>query len=152
VACPGCWTAAGCDAARRLGLYFLLALGQGVQGVGVPVMADALERAVHHSIVCVDVEGFGARHRTRADLGAIRHGLYQGLQLAFTRSGVDWDDCYREDRGDGVLILVPPQVPKAVLAAGIPGGLAAAVRAHNEVHDRNAWMRLRLLGRGSRAG
>ena len=65
------------------------------------------------------MEGFGARHRTRADLGAIRHGLYQGLQLAFTRSGVDWDDCYREDRGDGVLILVPPQVPKAVLAAGI---------------------------------
>jgi tetratricopeptide (TPR) repeat protein len=114
----------------------------------VLVMADALEPAVHCSIVCVDVEGFGARRRTRADQGAIRHGLYQALQAAFTRSGAGWDDCYREDRGDGVLILVPPQVPKAVLAAGVPGALAAAVRAHNQLHGPDARMRLRLVLHG----
>jgi tetratricopeptide (TPR) repeat protein len=114
----------------------------------VPVVADVLELAVHHSIIVVDVEGFGARHRTRADQGAIRHGLYQALQSAFTRSQVSWDDCYHEDRGDGVLILVPPQVPKATLAAGVPGELAAAVDAHNEVHDPNARMRLRLALHG----
>jgi tetratricopeptide (TPR) repeat protein len=114
----------------------------------VLVMADVLEPAVHHSIVLVDVEGFGARHRTRADQGAIRHGLYQALELAFTRSGVGWDGCYREDRGDGVLILVPPQVPKTVLAAGVPGELAAAVRAHNQGHGRDARMRLRLALHG----
>jgi hypothetical protein len=111
-------------------------------------MADVLEHAVHHSIVLVDVEGFGVRHRTRAHQGAIRHGLYQALQLAFTRSRIGWDDCYREDRGDGVLILVPAQVPKTVLATGVPGELAAAVRAHNQVHDRNARMRLRLALHG----
>jgi tetratricopeptide (TPR) repeat protein len=114
----------------------------------VLVMADVLEPAVHHSIVLVDVEGFGARHRTRADQGAIRHGLYQALQLAFTRSRVGWDGCYREDRGDGVLILVPPQVPKTVLAAGVPGELATAVRAHNQGHGRDARMRLRLALHG----
>ena len=111
-------------------------------------MADVPGPAVHHSIVLVDVEGFGARHRTRADQGAIRHGLYQALQLAFTRSRVGWDECYREDRGDGVLILVPPQVPKAVLAAGVPGKLAAAVRAHNQGHGPDARMRLRLALHG----
>ena len=111
-------------------------------------MADVPGPAVHHSIVLVDVEGFGARHRTRADQGAIRHGLYQALQLAFTRSRVGWDECYREDRGDGVLILVPPQVPKAVLAAGVPGELAAAVRAHNQGHGPDARMRLRLALHG----
>jgi hypothetical protein len=59
---------------------------------------------------------------------------------------VDWDDCYHEDRGDGVLILMPPQVPKAALAAGVPAELAAAVHAHNQAHDRNAriWLRLAL--------
>jgi hypothetical protein len=107
-------------------------------------MAHVLEPAVHHSIILVDVEGFGARHRTRQDQGAIRHGLYQALQLAFSRSRICWDDCYHEDRGDGVLILVPPQVPKTVLAAGVPGELAAAVHSHNQVHDPNARMRLRL--------
>jgi tetratricopeptide (TPR) repeat protein len=114
----------------------------------VLVMADVPGHAVHHSIVLVDVEGFGARHRTRADQGAIRHGLYQALELAFTRSGVGWDGCYREDRGDGVLILVPPQVPKTVLAAGVPGELAAAVRAHNQGHGRDARMRLRVALHG----
>jgi tetratricopeptide (TPR) repeat protein len=114
----------------------------------VLVMADVPGPAVHRSIVLVDVEGFGARHRTRADQGAIRHGLYQALQLAFTRSGVGWDGCYREDRGDGVLILVPPQVPKTVLAAGVPGELAAAVRAHNRGHGRDARLRLRLALHG----
>jgi len=112
------------------------------------MMADVLEPAMHHCIVVVDVEGFGARHRTRADQGAIRHGLYQALQLAFMRSGVGWDDCYHEDRGDGVLILVPPQVPKVMLAAGVPGELAAAIHAHNQAHDTNARIRLRLALHG----
>ncbi len=79
-----------------------------------------------------------------AEIRALRRGLYQALQLAFSRARIRWDDCYREDRGDGVLILVPPQVPKTVLAAGVPGELAAAVRAHNQVHGRNAQMRLRV--------
>lgn len=111
-------------------------------------MTDVLEPAVHHSVVLADVEGFGAQHRTRGDQGAIRRGLYQALQLAFSRARICWDDCYHEDRGDGVLILVPPQVPKTVLAAGVPGELAAAVRAHNQVHGRNAQMRLRLALHG----
>ena len=32
-----------------------------------------------------------------------------------------------EDRGDGALILVPPEVPKTHLATGLPAMLAAAV-------------------------
>jgi tetratricopeptide (TPR) repeat protein len=111
-------------------------------------MAGVLGPSVHYSIVLVDVEGFGSRLRTRTDQAAIRHGLYQALELAFTRSGVGWDGCYREDRGDGVLILVPPQVPKSVLAAGVPGELSVAVRAHNQVHDPDARMRLRLALHG----
>jgi tetratricopeptide (TPR) repeat protein len=111
-------------------------------------MVDVLEPAVHRSIVCVDVEGFGARHRTRPDQGAVRHGLYQALRSAFERSGIGWEQCYHEDRGDGALILVGPQVPKAVLAAGVPGELAAAVRAHNQGCGPGARMRLRLALHG----
>jgi hypothetical protein len=39
-------------------------------------------------------------------------------------------------------------VPKSVLAAGVPGELAVAVRAHNQVHDLDARMRLRLALHG----
>jgi hypothetical protein len=99
---------------------------------------------VHRNVVYVDVEGFGARHRTRPDQVAVRHGLYQALRSAFARAGIGWEGCYREDRGDGALILVAPEVPKAVLAAGVPSELAAAVRAHNQDCAPGARMRLAL--------
>jgi hypothetical protein len=60
-------------------------------------MADVLKPAVHHSIVLVDVEGFGTR-RTQAEQAAVRQGLYQALEQAFSRSGIGWDGG-RVDRG-----------------------------------------------------
>ena len=47
----------------------------------------------------------------------MRSGLYGSLRAAFVRSGIPWDLCYHEDRGDGVLILVPPEVPKSRLGS-----------------------------------
>ena len=91
--------------------------------------AAVLRPAAHRAIVCVDVEGFGDQRRTTADQVAVREGLYGALGGAFARSGVRWADCYREDRGDGVLVLVPPQVPKAVLVTRVPLELAAALPA-----------------------
>src|ERR1700733_1683734 len=86
------WTAVGGATQRARAVR--LAPQVRVRGL---MMVDVLEPTMHHSIVLVDVERFGARHRTRADQGAIRHGLYQALQLAFSRSRIGWDDCYRED-------------------------------------------------------
>jgi hypothetical protein len=93
--------------------------------------AAVLPLAAHRAIVCVDVEGFGDQRRTIADQVAVREGLYCALGGAFAKSGVRWADCYREDRGDGVLVLVPPQVPKAVLVTRVPLELAAALARHN---------------------
>ena len=98
--------------------------------------------AVHRAIVCVDVEGFAGRPNPH-QLG-VRGGLYRSMQRAFARSGVRWRDCYSEDRGDGLLILVPPRLPKNVLAARLPGELAAALAAHNRAHEREARIRLRM--------
>lgn len=100
--------------------------------------------AVHRSIVCVDVERFTDRDRTRPHQLAVREGMYRALRTAFTGAGIPWQDCYREDRGDGALILVPPQVPKALLSSAVAASLAAALTAHNQAHDRPARIRLRL--------
>ena len=100
--------------------------------------------ALHRAIICVDVEGFGDRRRTRPDQLAVRAGMYQSLRAAFDGLGVSWQHCYHEDRGDGVLILVPSEVPKHVLVTGVPQRLAAALVEHNQAHRREARIRLRL--------
>ena len=90
--------------------------------------------AVHRTIVVVDVEGFGDQRRTNRDQVAVRDGLYRALRDAFGRAGIAWEDCGREDRGDGVFVLVPAEVPKGLLAESLPSALVAALRAHNGAH------------------
>ncbi|WP_157433218.1 hypothetical protein [Actinomadura rifamycini] len=100
--------------------------------------------AVHRSIVCVDVEGYGHRSRTDWDRLAVRRGMYAALQRAFTESGVPWNSCYYEDRGDGAMILVPPGVPKERLAARLPDALATPLVRHNCTAVTGAHIRLRV--------
>ena len=106
---------------------------------------SGLSPAVHRAIVCVDVEGFGDR---RPEPTQIRLRLAMAstarLATAFARSEMSWEDCYHEDRGDGALILISPDVPKAFLVADFPRKLAAALREHNRAHGRQERIRLRL--------
>jgi class 3 adenylate cyclase len=99
---------------------------------------------MHRAIVYVDVEGFASPERTNADQSAVRGGLYHALEEAFTASGVPWHECYHEDRGDGALILVPPEVPKHILVTDVPSALAVALSEHNRTHHRQAHIRLRM--------
>jgi len=100
--------------------------------------------AVHRSIVVVDVEGFGDQRRTDAHQVAVRDGLYGVMRAAFGRAGISWDDCGREDRGDGVFVLVPAEVPKGLLVESLPPALVAALQAHNEAHLGPERIRLRM--------
>ena len=92
----------------------------------------------------VDVERFGDPARTNLNQLAIREGLYEALPEAFAESGIGWDSCVSEDRGDGALILVPPEVPKTRLVTSLPGVLAAAVSRHNAGCSVPERMRLRV--------
>lgn len=100
--------------------------------------------AVHRAILCVDVEGFGDRRRTNLHQVAVRDGLYRSLHDVFNRSRVEWNSCHHEDRGDGILVLVPPNIPKSLLVRKIPRELAANLYEHNLTHDINAQIRLRM--------
>lgn len=102
-----------------------------------------LAPAMHRTILAVDVEGFGDRRRTNPHQLAVRQALYQALHRAFTRSRVGWDDCYHEDRGDGVLVLIPPSIPKYLLVTCVPEELAAALSEHNRTRAAEASVRLR---------
>lgn len=100
--------------------------------------------AVHRSIVCVDVEGYGHHGRTNQDRVAVREAMYGALRRAFADSGAPLDSCYGEDRGDGAMILVPPDVPKERLAANLPHALVAPLVRHNCTTAPGARVRLRV--------
>jgi tetratricopeptide (TPR) repeat protein len=98
---------------------------------------------VHRAIVAFDVEGFSSR--TDLHQGAARRNLYESLQQGFTEAGIPWDACdTSQDRGDGVLVLVPPDIDHVCLVDQLPHRLAAAVRRNNAIYAAEAHIRLRM--------
>jgi class 3 adenylate cyclase len=100
--------------------------------------------AVHRSVLVVDVEGYGQEWRTTPHRLAVRDGLDRALRRAFDDTGLPWADCRVDDTGDGAFVLVPPQVPKALLIESLPYALADAVRQHNKAQPPEACIRLRM--------
>lgn len=106
----------------------------------------------HQTIVVVDVAGYTAPARTAAHQRVVRDGMYQALKAAFTESGVNLETCHTEDRGDGVLILVPPEVGPIRLADALPNRLVAELRRHNAVHSAGAGIQLRMALHAGQVG
>jgi hypothetical protein len=98
----------------------------------------------HHTILAVDIEGFGDWRRTIPHQLAVRNGMYHILRQAFGVARIPWAACYREDRGDGVILLSPAQLPKAPFVESLPYALVAGLRQHNSAHPPEARMRLRM--------
>ncbi len=99
---------------------------------------------VHRTVLVVDVEGFTDRCRTNAHQVIVRDGLYRALRQAFRAAGIEWDAGHAEDRGDGVLFLALPEVPKTRFVDALPGELAEALRTHNDGRNREERIRLRM--------
>ncbi|MGD0555610.1 MAG: cyclic nucleotide-binding domain-containing protein [Streptosporangiaceae bacterium] len=96
------------------------------------------------TIFFADVASFGSRGRIDPDRRAIRDALYAMLRDAFDSSGVGWCDCHHEDRGDGVLVIVPPGTPTSLLVDPLTGRLAGSLAAYNKHADGSARMQLRV--------
>jgi tetratricopeptide (TPR) repeat protein len=103
-----------------------------------------LPAAVHRTVLVVDVSAFGDRRRTNFHQLAVRRGLYGVLKQAFAGAGVPWSDCDHEDRGDGVLVIIPAAVAKSLLVEALPARLVTALREHNASHPHEEHIRLRL--------
>jgi hypothetical protein len=83
------------------------------------------------SIFMVDIAAFSGRGRTDQDRGAVRDAMYAILRDAFANSAVPWQECHREDRGDGVLIIVPPSIPTSSVADPLLARLSSALKQYN---------------------
>lgn len=96
------------------------------------------------SIFLADITAFGQPSRNDKDRQSLRASMYAILEGAFESSGISWQTCYREDRGDGVLVIVPPTIPTSMLIAPLPNDLATALAAHNEQATDTVRMQLRI--------
>ncbi|GAA4533437.1 hypothetical protein [Amycolatopsis samaneae] len=112
------------------------------------VGAERLERVrtttAHCTIVTVDIEGFGRYSRNNTNMVRVRHGLYLAMRHAFDTAGIVWESCRREDRGDGILVLAPADIPKTLFADHLPDTLLDALAGHNRIHPGEEQIRLRL--------
>jgi len=99
---------------------------------------------VHRAILIVDVEKFGDHARTNAHQLAVRHAMYKALRRSFAKARISWADCTTEDRGDGVLVLVPADVPKSWLVTKVVTRLADVLVHHNAACSPQTRIRLRV--------
>jgi hypothetical protein len=105
---------------------------------------DPVRVAVHRTMVVVDVERFSDHRRTNPNRLVVRQALYRAVDAAFTDIGVDWTPWQRQDRGDGILVFVPPEVAKSLLVERLPIALAARLDEHNGTHEPSESIRLRV--------
>jgi tetratricopeptide (TPR) repeat protein len=97
--------------------------------------------ATHRAILAIDIASFSAR--TNVAQLAMRTALYDVVKHSMADADLSLGSCAVEDRGDGMLVLIPPEVPKIRLIK-VVDELAAALKTHNAAGSPDQRMRLRL--------
>jgi hypothetical protein len=90
-------------------------------------------------MVGFDVEGYAKQ--TDPERVAVRQAAFRVLDEAFHDAGIDRRSCDVQDRGDGILFLVPADVPKTQLLNRLPGSLVHHLNEHNRGRARRLRMR-----------
>lgn len=102
-------------------------------------------RSLQCSVLAFDIVEFGDRRRDDDVQLHVRAALYRLLQTAFDAVGVPWRACHREDRGDGVLIVVPALISTEPLVSPLADFVRAGLRRHNKLSSEAAQIRLRMV-------
>jgi hypothetical protein len=98
------------------------------------------------ALIAVDIAGFTRPDRDDDVRMFMREELYRILERAFDGSGISWTTCFREDRGDGVLVVVPPSIAATGIIDPLPERLRSLIRRHNHVSCAAANFQLRVAG------
>ncbi len=96
------------------------------------------------AVVFTDVAGFSDPLRNDSDRDVVRAALYEILRGAFGASGVPWAACYREDRGDGAVIVVPPAISTLRVVDPLAAELAGRLRQYNRRASEVVRIQLRV--------
>ncbi|WP_067475074.1 cyclic nucleotide-binding domain-containing protein [Actinomadura hibisca] len=101
----------------------------------VPSPAGSPERPTWAGQMCTilftDIVGFSGLHRRDDDRLRVRRVMYDLLREALEGSAVPWPALHREDRGDGALLVAPPEIPTRAVTDPMLTRLAEGLRRHN---------------------
>lgn len=95
------------------------------------------------SLVAADVVDFGRRKNLQVQI-YLRDSLYILIETALMKSGATLLRCYSEDRGDGLVVAVPPDIATDKLIHPFVEYLRAGLRLHNLVSSELGQLRLRM--------
>jgi Ca-activated chloride channel homolog len=106
---------------------------------------DAREASPQHrTILITDIEGSNRPDRDDRDRRHLRDALYRLLDEALRAAGVRRRRTSTHDLGDGCLILLRPEVPKALVLRAVSLELPRRLRAHNRQAAGRLRIRLRV--------
>jgi hypothetical protein len=98
---------------------------------------------VFRPIFGVDVMKFTHPSRDDDVQAVVREALYRVLKEAWESAGHSWTGAIREDRGDGILLIAPPDEPLITLIDPLLESIRARLRRHNKLSSKAAAIRLR---------
>jgi hypothetical protein len=96
------------------------------------------------AMVATDIAGYSSPARDEETRLHLRAALYKVLHESLSGAGIPWEDCHHEDQGDGVLVVIPPEVAALSLIDPFPVRLRYMIRRHNRMSSEAARMRLRV--------
>lgn len=99
--------------------------------------------SLHCVMLAVDVARFAGRGTDDEAQRIVRRVMYEALSRAVDDTRIGWRDCLHEDRGDGVLVIVPRGIASAAVVDGLPLRLKAELRRYNRTAGAGAELRLR---------
>lgn len=73
-----------------------------------------------------------------------RSTMYQVIQEAARAAGLNWDDCEREDRGDGFFLLAPPSYSVHSLVIALAPEISKRLSQINDAVPTKQHLRLRM--------
>ncbi|MEU5883341.1 hypothetical protein [Spirillospora sp. NPDC047279] len=92
----------------------------------------------------VDIVSFGAPQRDEGIQRRLRQVMYTAMQDTFAITCLPWAEAHKEDRGDGIMIVLPPDVHSFLLLDPLAHHLNAVLRRHNMILSEAARLRLRV--------
>jgi class 3 adenylate cyclase len=95
------------------------------------------------TLFAVDIAQFTRADRDDDIRLYLHEELYRILGQAFDASGIPWIDCFAEDRGDGALVVIPPNFGAKATLDPLPERLRTLIRRHNHVSRDAACIQLR---------
>ncbi len=96
------------------------------------------------SIVVVDIAGFSDPARTDSIRHHLKLSLLAMVDDSLSGAGIGSEERFQEDRGDGILLVLPPHHSPEILLTHVVGGLRSRLRRYNRTASNNARLRLRV--------